>query len=40
MELITALQSLTTLALASPALVIILVVLGLGLVAIGASALS
>ena len=40
MELITVLQSLTTLALASPALVIILVVLGLGLVAIGASALS
>ena len=40
MELINALQTLTTVALASPALVILLVVLGLGLVAIGASALS
>jgi hypothetical protein len=40
MELITVLQTLTTLALASPALVILLVVLGLALLAVGASALA
>ena len=40
MELITALQTLTTLALASPVLVIFLVVLGLAVLAVGASALA
>jgi len=40
MELVTALQSLTTLALASPMLVIGLALLGLALLAVGASALA
>ena len=40
MEIITTLQGLTTLALASPVLVIVLALLGLALLAVGASALA